>query len=154
MQTDPNVMFLDPTFGGSAERDCDISKDKAILVPVLTGECDHLSDPAIKPESGLKQCALSVNEGGVVKASLDGTSINNISKYRLQSPLFEFTIPAYDAFGEGPTGTTKAIADGCWIFLKPLTPGRHQLEFSGDVIDLMGKNSYAIAVKYNLEIVP
>ena len=154
MQTDPNVMFLAPTFGGSAERDCDIPQGKAILVPILTGECDHLSDPAIKTESGLKQCALSVNEGGVVKASLDGTSISNISRYRVQSPLFEFTIPADNAFGEGPTGTTKAIADGYWIFLKPLTPGRHQLEFSGDVIDLMGQNSYATAVKYNLGVVP
>lgn len=153
-QTDPNVMFLAPTFGGPAERECVIPQGKAILVPILTGECDHLSDPAITTDLGLLQCAMSVNEGGVVRASIDGAPINNISRYRVQSPVFELEIPPDNAFGGGPTGTTKAIADGYWIFLEPLPLGKHEIEFSGDVIDLMGQNSYATSVKYNLEIKP
>ena len=152
-QNDSNVVFLAPTFGGSATRECTISQGKAIFFPILTGECDYLTEPTIKTEPELLKCAMSVNEGGVVKATVDGVELKNLEKYRVQSPLFDLTIPPDTAF-EGPVGKTKGIADGYYVFLEPLSPGKHTLQFSGSVVDnpTTGTTSYATAVTYNIEV--
>jgi hypothetical protein len=152
-QNDSNVMFLAPTFGGSATRECTMPQGKAIFFPVLTGECDYLTEPTIKTEPELLKCAMSVNEGGVVRVTVDGVELKNLEKYRVQSPLFDLTMPLGTAF-EGPVGKTKGIADGYYIFLEPLSPGKHTIQFSGSVVDnpTTGTTSYATAVTYNINV--
>ena len=44
-QTDPNVWYLAPTFGGAAEHTCTIPKEKALPFPLLVRECNYLENP-------------------------------------------------------------------------------------------------------------
>jgi hypothetical protein len=145
------VWNLALTFGGAAERTCTIPAGKAIFVPILTGECDYLTTPAAKTESDLLKCAAGGNENGIMEATIDGVKVQDINKYRAQSPLFNLTIPDNNVFGN-PTGTSQAKADGFYVFLTPLSPGRHEAHFSGSVVDnpITGTQSYSTDVTYHL----
>jgi hypothetical protein len=154
-QSDQNVWFLAQTPSGPVQRDCIIPPGKAILVPLLTGECDYLSDPTVRTETDLRRCAFSGIQGATIRATLDGTNMKNLERYRVKSPLFDLTIPSDNSFGsQGSTGTTKAVADGYYLMLEPLSIGRHTLRFSASIVDnpTLGTFSYASDVKYNIEV--
>lgn len=152
---DPNVWFLSSEgSGGSLQYNCVIQNGKALFIPILTGECDYLSDPSLKTESQLRDCASSGIQGAALEAKLDGVELKNPEIYRAQSPLFDITIPQDNDFGGGPSGMTKAVADGYYIILEPLSLGRHTFEFSASILGnaLLGIDSYAIDVKYVLDV--
>ena len=51
-----------------------------------------------------------------------------------------------------PAGTTQAISDGFWILLKPLPAGKHEIRFSGSLIDFTatGPLNFVSDAKYNI----
>ncbi|MGZ5489766.1 MAG: hypothetical protein ACXW2E_05515 [Nitrososphaeraceae archaeon] len=121
---------------GDAERDCVIPEGKKILFPIFNTFCSELNDQISGPqvEEGLRQCAEDIiNEVDILEASIDGKSITNFEKFRVQSPLFTISIPEDNAFGI--TNFTnipqKAISDGYWVEVKGLDPGEHTIEFTG-----------------------
>jgi hypothetical protein len=138
-QTDPNVSYLAPTFGGVAERTCTIPSGKAILFPLLVGECNYLENPELKTESELRVCAKQTNDAGSrsIEAVVDGVKLKNLDKYRVESQLFDLTFPANNVFSV-KAGNTKDVSDGFWVFLKPLPVGKHEIEFSASIIDPSG----------------
>jgi hypothetical protein len=149
------VWFLGPSFGGKYERNCTIPVGKAILFPVNTGECDYGSSPDAKTPEDLYDCASEGNKGGIMRASLDGVPLNNLEAYRVESPLFNITIPADNVFGS-PAGTSGAVADGFWVFLEPLPPGPHEVSFAVNVLDdpttPATDESYSTDIVYNLTV--
>jgi hypothetical protein len=149
------VWFLGPTFGGSAERTCTMPAGKSILFPILTSSCDYITYPNIKTESDLLECAMKGNEEGVMEASVDGVKLKDLQNYRIQSGLFNITIPENNVFG-GPSGISEAMVDGFFVFLEPLTPGRHEIHFAGSVVDnpTTGVQSYSTDVTYHLIVKP
>jgi hypothetical protein len=153
-QRDENVWFLAHTFGGTVERNCQVPEGKAILIPLLTGECDFLSDPTIQNEAGLAKCAWSGVQGAVYDLRINGTLITNLDEYKVTSPLFDLVIPADNAYGGGPIGPTQAVAAGIYLLLEPLPVGMHRIEFSNSIMDnpLLGTFGYAEKVAYNLGI--
>lgn len=154
-QSDQNVWFLAQTPTGPVQRHCIIPPGKAILVPLLTGQCDYLSDPTVRTETDLRKCAFSGIQGATISATLDSTTMKNLERYRVKSPLFDLTIPVDNPFGnQGPTGTSKAVVDGYFLMLEPLSAGRHTLRFSASIVDnpTLGTFSYAIDVKYDIEV--
>jgi hypothetical protein len=125
------VWFLAGTAGGSATRTCTIPAGKAILFGVINAECSYSERPTLKTEPDLAQCAKLQNAGTTnLQASLDGMTLQQLDKYRVTSPIFNLTFPTNNIFGS-PVGTTQAVADGWYVFLHPLTPGKHELHFSG-----------------------
>jgi hypothetical protein len=64
---------------------------------------------------------------------VDGVPISDLQKYRIQSPPFNFTLPQNYILGLPSNITTQAIADGNWVFLKPLSLGSHKIIFRGGV---------------------
>src|ERR687886_3127397 len=52
---------------------------------------------------------------------------------RIQSQPFSFTLPQNNILGLPANVTTQAIADGNWVFLKPLSPGSHKITFRGGI---------------------
>lgn len=128
------VWFLAGTFGHSVNRACTIPTKKAILFPILNSECSFAEFPKIKTFSELRTCAKSTQDQvTMLNASIDGVPILNLEKYRIQSPVFNFTLPQNNIIGMPANTTTEAIADGNWVFLKPLSPGIHKLMFKGGV---------------------
>jgi hypothetical protein len=64
-----------------------------------------------------------------MEASLDGTGVN-LQKSRVLSAPFTMELLNDNSLGI-PAGCTRAVSDGNWVFLKPLSPGSHELHSSG-----------------------
>lgn len=56
-------------------------------------------------------------------------ALTNEEVYKVQSDLYNFTLPAKDIWGE-PAGPDKGIAQGWYVFLKPLFAGVHILHYT------------------------
>jgi len=129
-----NFFFLVGTFGGSAERNCTISKNKAIFFPVINivatlDKNDLNFDTLDKVRKAVNDYIDGANN---LKASIDGVSIKNFDSLRALSPPFKLKVPS-DNIGGFPAGTYVAISDGFWVALKPLSIGEHTIKFSGSV---------------------
>ncbi|MDQ3903411.1 MAG: cache domain-containing protein [Thermoproteota archaeon] len=128
------VWFLAGTYGHPVNRKCNIPAGKAILFPILNSECSFAEFPKLKTLSELSMCAKSIQDQvSSLKASVDGISIPNLQEYRIQSPPFNFTLPQNNILGLPANVSTQAIADGNWVFLKPLSLGSHKITFRGGV---------------------
>ena len=110
------------------------SAGKAILFPILNSECSFAEFPKLKTLSELRMCAKTIqNQATTLMASVEGVPILNLQKYRIQSSPFNFTLPHNNILGMPANTTTEAVADGNWVFLKPLSPGAHKIMFKGEV---------------------
>jgi hypothetical protein len=149
------VWFLAGTFGGAAERTCTIPSGKAIMFPIYNGECSYIEYPQYKTESELRKCAIEqANKVTNLDVSVDGMKIQDLKqKYRFQSPLFDLALPNNNVFGLTP-GPTKSVADGFWIISQPLSPGKHEIRFSGASVDFTssGVQNFATEATYHLTV--
>lgn len=152
-QTDPNVWFLAGTGSGSAVRTCSIPAGKAIFFPILNTECSFLESPKFKTESELRSCATDANKGAVVHATIDGVELKDLEMYHIVSALFDLRLADNNIYGTSG-GATKSVTDGYWVFVEPLPSGKHELHFSGSVIDnpTLGTQSYATEATYHLTV--
>jgi hypothetical protein len=150
-----SVWFLPDILSGKEERTCTIPHEKAILVPLLTGMCDDdNTDPNIKTDEGLRNCAMAGNEYGVLSASLDGSELQDLNQYRTQTRFFNLTVPK-DNFCNCVPGTFKTMADGFFVFLKPLPVGKHDLVLTTSVSNPITPSfNYAAESVYHLIISP
>jgi hypothetical protein len=130
-QNDP-VWFL--AGGHSVECVCTIPACKAILFPILNSECSFAEFPKLKTLSELHMCAKTIQDQvTTLMASVDGIPTLHLQEYGIQSPQFNFTLPHNNIHGMPANTTTQAVADGNWVFLKPLPPGVHTIVFKGEV---------------------
>lgn len=149
------VWFLAGTFGGAVTRECTIPSNKAILFPIINVECDSATDPALDTESGLRSCAKADQDTVITKeAIIDGVSIGNLDSYRFQSPVFNLTFPENNIAGIAPQ-TAKAVSDGFWIMLEPLSPGTHEINYNAALGDptVIGTTNFVIDITYHLTVV-
>lgn len=124
-----NVWFLHGTPGGAAERACTIPAGKYLFFPILTSLVTGAED-----ERNLMRSELVVDiNSAIMHVKLDGKMIPVRQEYRISTPAFTYKLPkddseyAYDGMIPGE----MAMAEGYWLMLKPLTAGKHKLEFSG-----------------------
>ncbi|MDQ6862259.1 MAG: hypothetical protein M3044_00395 [Thermoproteota archaeon] len=123
------VWFLAGSTTGKAERSCAIPSGKAILFPIQDAECSYAEYPKLKTESDLRNCAVSQQNGVThIEATVDGVSLQKLQMQTIQSPLFSFTFPENNLFGAS-AGPSQSVADGNYVFLHPLTPGKHDIGF-------------------------
>jgi hypothetical protein len=150
-----DVWFLAQTTSGPGERTCTIPAGRAIVLPVAINECSKAEDPSLTTESALRACAVSGNDVSSIVALVDGVKLTNLGNYRVQSPLFNFVFPDNNIFG-APAGPTQAVSDAYLVFLKPLSPGNHTLEFSQVTLDnpTTGTKSFAYSIRYHLVVNP
>ena len=131
-QSHRNVWFLAGTFGGkTVERECLVPEDRSILFPVINYEMNTLEKPELKTESELiKHVVADQDDILNLDAVVDGQKIP-IYRIRSDPSFFSITAPKDNAVLIPHGGTTRATADGFWVFLKPLPPGEHSIYFSG-----------------------
>ncbi len=56
--------------------------------------------PETQLEEALRQCAVDIIDGvNLLEVSIDGKSITNFEKFRVQSPLFKITLREDNPFG-------------------------------------------------------
>lgn len=145
-QTDPNTIFLAGTTGGTAKRSINIVARKAILFPVINFSISYTENPNLKTDHELISFAKSQMEDIVKKElSIDGLDLAVSENNRVYSPPFDFCFPVDNIFGfkDGPT---RGAGDGYWIFLKPLSPGKHSLKTFGSCM------SGRIQIGVNIEL--
>ena len=153
-QTGP-VWFLAGTFGGSAVRQCTIPAGVSLFFPILNTECSIAGGDG-KTEQDLRKCAKAqIDRARNLEVNIDGVRIQDLKKYRAQSQLYTISLPANNIMGvHGPT-TSPSIAEGYWIFLNPLSTGKHEIVFAsgaGEVsvtssMNFLTRTTYHITVK-------
>jgi hypothetical protein len=144
------VWFLAGTFGENnlPHRSCTLPHGKAILFPVINYEMNPLEKPELANGPDLIHHVINDIDDIVVRyAIVDGTTV---PVYRIRSDPLIFSLKISDENNNGiPGGTTYAVADGYWVFLKPLFEGNHHIYFHGSCSG--GQRSaaadYAISIK-------
>ena len=80
-----------------------IPAGKAILFSPINVECSYAEFPDLKTESDLRACAKSGQDLATeFEVSIDGVNLQNLQNYRIQSPLFDLTLPQDNVFGLSP----------------------------------------------------
>jgi hypothetical protein len=146
LNQDGDVWFLASTFEGVANRTCEIPAGKAIFLSLggvflsFAPEFPAAGDPCLQMATTVEKVRCDVNNdvpvapGISFKASLDGASVKDLFAYRAQSKPGGFTLrvpnPSFlTDLGFAPGDRSPAVADGYFLFLKPLKPGVHNLSF-------------------------
>ncbi len=141
------VLFLAGTTGGSETRSCTVPSGKAILFPIINAECSTIEGNGTTEEQLLACAKGLIDQVTVVQADVDGVSLQNLTVYRVQSPLFTFTAVSGNPFGI-PAGQSPSVSDGYWIMLTPLSTGTHTLHFHGEAPSL----GFTTDTTYNLTV--
>jgi hypothetical protein len=135
-QVEPNMWFLAGTFGKLVKRTCLVPSNRAILFPIINSV--HLLSESLSFKSDSDLEAKVRNEANNVtemNLTIDGLQLSDLKEYRIHTSAFDIIIPEDNIWGVKP-GKTRAAADGYWIFLRPLSHGRHTIEFFGKDLDL------------------
>ena len=142
--SDEPVFFLSGAYNSVANRTVTIPAGKAVLYPVLNAEISFSDFPNAKGEDDLKRSL----ESDLSAATYVGTELNEISLpyQRIKADLFDLSV-AKDNIFEVRSGSTQAVADGYWIFLKPLPIGEYTIHVKGE------QPFYRSEVTYKINIV-
>lgn len=152
---DKGVLFL-AGIGGGATFDITIPAGTPLFFPVVNAECSVLEPDPFHgdDEASLRACANGhIDNTSGLFVVIDGVPVNNLGDYRVESPLFEFTLPADNLFAffglDAPAGTTSLSVDaGVYVLLAPLNVGTHTVHFGG-TFDLLG---FSIDTTFNITV--
>jgi hypothetical protein len=148
-----SVWFLPDILTGKEERSCTIPAGKAVLVPLLTGECHNDGKPPIMNDDELHKCASEGDEFGILSATLDGHNIQNLNQYRTQTGFGNLTVVKDNIFNNVPGTFNSSNADGFFVFLEPPSRGNHELRLTTSVLNPATPSyNYAAEVTYHLTV--
>jgi serine/threonine protein kinase len=116
-------------------RSCVVPFGKALFFPLFVVEVSNIEGHPFYGATAQEQAArVDFFVAHFVKlfCEVDGVSLSDVSQFRVRSPQTDFIAPAPWIQGEagGPGTVTGA---GYFVFLSPLTPGKHTLHFGGEV---------------------
>jgi hypothetical protein len=134
-QVEANVWFLAGTFGNNntVRRKCVVPKSKSLLFPILDKEDSFAEDiDLINEEELATRARESMDRLISLQLIVDGNRLSNISQYRVLSEFFDLAFPENNVYGV-KSGITRAVCDGYWAFIKPLSVGLHEIYFSAQV---------------------
>jgi len=152
--------FLAGTFGGEARRICTIPSKSSIFIPIVNDIISFAEYPQLSTQDDLMNYARDdLDTTTSLSASVDGIELLSLYNYRVRSKLFEIEIPL--STHGGRVVRTKAVTDGYWLFLKPLSLGEHTLILHGekqafDEVKLkhnIRKPMFRVEVVYDLKVV-
>ena len=112
---------------------CNVPHNKAMLLALDGGTSDY-SDPTVKTKTPGELIRLVIKSNiypNSFDITLDGhpLALTNDESYKVQSDLFNLTLPADNLWGEH-AGPDQAITQGWWVMLKPLPPGQHTVHYT------------------------
>jgi hypothetical protein len=153
------AFFLGGVFNttGTAERTIKLPSGTPVFFPVLNTETDNVG---VNPPRTVAE-ARAVNADIVatttaLHATIDGRPVPDLFSRREISAPYSMTLPEgnifQEVFGLDFVGTTDdAVSDGFWVMTKPLTPGRHDINFGGTFGDPI---NFTLDVTYHIDVVP
>lgn len=120
---------------------CEIPREKAIYFPLSTGACwlglpdfnDVTNKLSSDHDAQLKSCAVSPQDNThILYVRINGTDLDISKLDRATTSFFNLTLPTNpvtDIFQGIQAGTSRAIADGYFLFLAPLPRGTYLIDF-------------------------
>jgi hypothetical protein len=134
-QPPKDVWFLAGILAGTdsryPHRNCAIPEGRSILFPVINCEANSVEYPELKTPRDLEEHVKN-DENTIIKRNclIDGHAVE---VYRVPSDpsVFTLAIPPDNILGVKGAATVQACADGYWVFLKPLSRGKHWISFEG-----------------------
>ncbi|HEX5111211.1 MAG TPA: hypothetical protein VFV79_00075 [Saprospiraceae bacterium] len=140
------VVFLFGSVGNTVKRRISISKEKGIFFPVInyvvTYPCPYAG---FKPAPGqplsaflLQTAADIVNQGTHMTVTLDGMRLTDLGPFRVTTDIFYLeALPELTCLDNCVTGELQPVlTDGYWVMLRPLSPGKHVLQYKGSYTKL------------------
>ena len=130
-----DVWFLAGKFGSEnkdiPERSCSIPHGKGILFPVLNCEANPIEYTELATDQDIiNHVVHDVDSVALRNCFLNGKSIKP-ERITSDPMIFELTIPKDNPLGLEKAGTTRAAADGYWVFLKPTSASHLSIYFEG-----------------------
>ena len=115
-------------------REFTVPAGTALFLPLLNNVA-FAPKPAPQPKPDGNQvpqlrtlfAAPLIDDATGLHVTLDGVSLLD-AVTRVKSPVFHVTSPEDGLLGPG---TFTAVSDGYWLYLAPLPPGTHVLNFGG-----------------------
>jgi hypothetical protein len=132
-----------------ANRSCTIPPGTTLFLPIINSEWDNLNVVGQPPLTSTldelrAKAATDIDSIQSMSATLDRRSVQGLSvpdsPYRVQSPVFSYTLPAYPnnlpsaashLQYDGTTPPPGAVADGVFLMVAPLSVGTHVLHWAG-----------------------
>jgi hypothetical protein len=130
-----NPVFLASSFIGNVTRKLAVSRDKSFFIAVNPVEvCEHELESG-ENENDLKKYASEEQDSATTaKLTIDNVDYDlKDKKYRIRQGLFEVEIQENTLEDLEPAGRCKVAADGYYVKIKPLNPGRHTIKIVGEV---------------------
>ena len=126
--------FLVGTHGGQADRSIHLTSGKSIFLPVINVTTSFAEAPYLKSKDELLEFVVRNSNDLIHKgAIIDGVSIEKLESYRVRSDFFTFNFPDNNIY-DTKAGPTIGIADGYWLFLRPLREGEHSIHTFGSCL--------------------
>lgn len=138
-------------------RSCTIPAGKVLVIPIINVECSTVESAPFLGSNGqeLRTCAAAFVDGvgkNTLKVTIDYKSVRDVHEFRVQSPVFNFVMPADDNYLDLPGVTSGAsLSDGYWLILKPLSPGHHVIHLEGAYVSGPGAG-FSQNVTYDLTV--
>jgi hypothetical protein len=176
-----HVWFLAGSFIGPVSRTCNVPSGVSLLFPLINVEWDNVGFPYPNPPTSLTVQQLAQNAAQTadnpveLHASIDGTSVgdtNTLLKYRARYAPFQYTMPAIGNLyntpappiglavpgvdwpytnGNGDPVVYPTASDGYYLFLEPLSVGKHVINFGGT---FNGSAPCSQCIQYTINVVP
>ncbi len=135
------VFFLAGTATGEpVTRGCTVPSEKPLFFPLINVECSNVESPPFfgsTDEERLGCAQAFINDVGrsTLNATIDGVKVKHLKRFRVESPPFDFRMPAQNNILFLPNVTSgRSASDGYWLMLKPLSPGTHVLHFEAALV--------------------
>ena len=179
-KSDSMVMLMETADTSSAQQKCVISSTQGIMIPLWIGWCstgdegherdsDEQLTKCAREVANLGNIRSDVNVDGIPVAKLDVrmslisgkldykiNSLNNVTEL-YQNKGFTLTIPTNTHKADVKPGTFHSGAHGWWVFLRPLSTGKHIIYYNVRVtptgpLTSPGTNPHFADITYKLEV--
>jgi hypothetical protein len=145
LKQDGPVWFLAGTYGTKRTvRTCTIPRGKYLFFPLIN-YVYFLADPASPPTcaSVTLSAQRATDNPSLLVLNLDGADGTELSQYRqATSPCFNLA-----ALADPPAPLFPSAANGYYVMLRPLPPGKHELNFGGILPNMSQAVTYRLVVK-------
>lgn len=137
------VWFLAGTYGTHRTvRTCKVPKDKYLFFPLINYVVMRSAYRQSSCMTVMSEAATLTNHVAALVLEVDGTRVDNLNAYRQATPCFDM-----GELAEPKTRVFPSAANGYYVMLKPLSPGKHVVHFGGALPDMLQAVSYTLLVE-------
>ncbi len=105
-------------------RACTVRLGTPLFFPLINAECSTVEPPPFFGGNAaeLSDCAGSFfSSGDALSCAIDGVALQELERFRAQSPVFDFSMPAEkNLLGLPGVTSGMSVSDGYWLLLAPL----------------------------------